>query len=107
MPTPPSEPRNPFYVLLMVASLAFVATALAFAVVPVLEEKAIAMGEDPPPSPFRDALRRDGGTWLIAEVVAMIAFGMASMVLDRWRRLREAASPPSPAASPPSQQPGS
>ena len=35
-----SEPRNPFYLLLLAASLLFVATALAYGVVPVLEEKA-------------------------------------------------------------------
>ena len=46
----------------MLASVAFVVTALAFAVVPVLEEKAKAMGETPPPSPFRDSLREHGGT---------------------------------------------
>src|SRR5436853_631937 len=38
MPQP--EPRNPFYFLLLAASLLFVVTALAYAVVPVLEEKA-------------------------------------------------------------------
>jgi len=73
---PAAEPRNPFYMLLLLASLACV----------VLEEKAIAMGENPPPSPFRDALRNDGGRWLLYEVAAMIVFGIASMFLDRCRR---------------------
>src|SRR5438270_8964488 len=89
MSRPTSEPRNPFYVLLLVASLTFVFTALAYAVVPVLEEKAKEAGEIPPPGPFRDALRADGWKWLLCEVGAMIVFGLASMGLDRWRRFRQ------------------
>ena len=50
----PPEPRNPFYLLLLIASFAFIVTALAYAIVPVLEEKARDMGEEPPPSPFRE-----------------------------------------------------
>src|SRR6516164_8949115 len=57
--TMPPEPRNPFYFLLLFASVLFVVTALAYAVVPVLEEKARDAGEEPPPSAFRDALRQD------------------------------------------------
>jgi hypothetical protein len=83
-----SEPRNPFYFLLLLASLAFVLTALAYAVVPILEEKAREAGQLPPPSPFRDALRENGWKWLLYEVAAMIVFGLASMGLDRWRRFK-------------------
>jgi hypothetical protein len=83
-----AEPRNPFYFLLLVASLIFVLTALAYAVVPVLEEKAMIAGTIPPPSPIRDSLRNDGWLWLLYEVAAMIVFGLASMGLDRWRRLQ-------------------
>ena len=67
MPQP--EPKNPFYLLLLLAGLAFTVTALAYAVVPTLEQKAIDAGQ-PPPSPFRDALRADGWKWLLAELVA-------------------------------------
>src|SRR4051812_50042954 len=97
MPTS-QEPRNPFYVMLLIASLAFVATALAYAVVPVLEQKARDMDQDPPPSPFRDALRVDGWKWLLVEVALMIVCGLASMGLDRWRRYRaeSAARRPAP-----------
>ena len=84
----PREPRNPFYLLLLVISLAFVLTALAYAVVPVLEQKAREAGEEPPPSPFRDSLREDGWKWLLYEVAAMIVAGLLSMGLDRWRRYR-------------------
>jgi hypothetical protein len=84
-----SEPRNPFYLLLLLASLGFVFTALAYAIVPVLEEKAEIAGGDVPPSPWRDSLRNDGWKWLLVEVAAMIVCGLASMGLDRWRRLQK------------------
>jgi hypothetical protein len=102
----PAEPRNPFYFLLLFASVLFVVTALAYAVVPVLEEKARDAGEEPPPSAFRDALRQDGWRWLLYQVVAMIVFGFLSMGLDRLRRLqKERSSKTIPSAkdeSPPS-----
>ena len=82
------EPRNPFYFFLLAASLIFILTALAYAIVPVLEEKAMLAGEIPPPSPFRDELRAGGWKWLLAEVAVMVVFGLASMGLDRWRRFR-------------------
>ena len=85
----PAEPRNPFYLLLLLASLVFVLTALAYAVVPALEEKAKEAGEFPPPSAFRDALRNDGWKWLLVEVAAMVVFGILSMGLDRLRRLKK------------------
>jgi hypothetical protein len=80
---------NPFYFLLLLVSLAFIVTALAYVAVPILEEKAKEAGNIPPPSPFRDSLRADGWKWLLWEVAAMIVFGLASMGLDRWRRYRE------------------
>src|SRR5437870_5813309 len=85
----PSEPRNPFYLLLLVASFIFVLTALAYAVVPTLEEKAKEAGEFPPPSALRDALRTEGWKWLLVEVAAMVVFGLLSMGLDRLRRLKK------------------
>ncbi|MGH7226208.1 MAG: hypothetical protein ACRELF_23580 [Gemmataceae bacterium] len=92
------EPRNPLYLLLMLASLLFVVTALAYAVVPVLEQKARDAGEPPPPSAFRDALRKDGWRWLLYEVGAVIVLSVASMTVDRLRTLKkqrgEATIPP-------------
>jgi hypothetical protein len=97
-PAQPHEPRNPFYLLLLVASVLFAVTAVAYAVVPILEEKARDAGQPPPASPWRDALRNDGWQWLLAEVAAMIVFGLLSMGLDRLRRLQkertEATIPP-------------
>src|SRR5262245_29849947 len=91
MPKPP-EPRNPLYLLLLLASLLFVLTALAYALVPTLEEKAAEAGAPPPPSAARAALRRDGRKWLLTEVAAMVVLGLASMWLDgrRLRRLQKA-----------------
>jgi len=83
-----SEPRNPLYLLLLVIGLVFVLTVLAVAVVPILEEKARAAGTEPPPSPFRDALRQHGWKWLLWEVAALVVVGLASMGLDRWRRFK-------------------
>jgi hypothetical protein len=84
-----SEPRNPFYLVLLLTSVLFTATALAYALVPSLEEKAIEAGQAPPQSAFREALRTDGWQWLLYEVGAMIVFGVLSMGLDRLRSLKK------------------
>lgn len=84
-----TEPRNPLYLLLLLASLLFVVTALAYAVVPVLEQKAADAGEPPPPSAFRDALRKDGWRWLLYEVGAVVVLSIASMTVDRLRTLQK------------------
>jgi hypothetical protein len=86
---PAAEPRNPLYLLLLLAGLLFVVTALAYAVVPALEQKAIDAGQVPEPSPFRDALRADGWRWLLYEVGLLIVLGLASMALDRLRALQK------------------
>lgn len=104
------EPHNPFYLLLLACSLAFVVTALAVALVPVLEDKARDAGNPPPASEFRESLRNDGWLWLIYLAGAVLVFGLLSMVLDRLRRLkRERATgtiapvgdPPAAPGSPP------
>jgi hypothetical protein len=83
------EPRNPLYLLLLLASLLFVVTALAYAVVPVLEQKAKDAGQPPPPSEFRDALRKDGWRWLLYEVGAVVVLSVASMAVDQLRTLQK------------------
>ncbi|HEV3203236.1 MAG TPA: hypothetical protein VGY77_02580 [Gemmataceae bacterium] len=90
MMAPRTEPRNPFYFLLLVASLLFLATALGYTLIPFLEDKAIQAGKIPPPSPFRNSLRKDGWIWLFYELAAMIVFGLSSMGLDRLRSLKKA-----------------
>jgi uncharacterized BrkB/YihY/UPF0761 family membrane protein len=103
---PQPEPRNPFYLLLLVASLLFVVTALAYGVVPVLEEKAAAAGQPPPSSPLRAQLRSLGWKWLLYELAAMAVFALLSMYLDRLRTLKKERSAatiaPSRDARPPS-----
>ena len=93
------EPRNPFYFLLLIVGMLFILTALAYAVVPALEEKARDIGQLVPPSPFRDELRQNGWKWVLAEVAALVVLGLLSMGLDRYRRWkkeqREAAAPAS------------
>src|SRR5262245_24963197 len=94
-----TEPHNPFYLLLLLASLLFVFTALAYGVLPVLEEKsALASGVAPPSSLFREALSNHGWLWLIGELVAIVILSLLSMGLDRLRSLQNA---PSPGTMPP------
>jgi hypothetical protein len=87
-----TEPRNPLYLLLLLVSLLFVLTALGYAVVPVLEEKAKQDGKEVSTSAFREFLVRDGWKWLLVELGGMIVLGLASMWLDgrRLRRLQNA-----------------
>jgi len=80
------EPRNPFYILLIVVGFAFVVTALAYAVVPILEQKAREAGNPPPPSPLRDSLRSDGWIWLLVQAALIAVLSLASMGYDRWQR---------------------
>jgi hypothetical protein len=85
---PETTPRNPFYLLLLLASFLFAVTAIAYAIIPTLEQQAVDAGP-PTASAWRDALTRDGGWWLFYELAAMIIFGIASMVLDRLRSLKK------------------
>jgi hypothetical protein len=88
-----AEPRNPLYLLLLIAGLLFTVTAVAYAVVPVLEEKAAAAGQPAPPSEMRAALRANGGTWLLWELGALVVLGFASMWLDHRRSLQKGRAP--------------
>jgi hypothetical protein len=107
----PSEPRNPLYLLLLLVGVLFCVTALAYAVLPVLEEKAKEAGGDVPPSPFRKSVTENGGVWLLMETAALIVLGLASMAVDHYRRIRaeKAAAtpeaPPSESAKPASEPP--
>jgi hypothetical protein len=99
------ESRNPFYFLLLIASLAFVANALAVALLPLLEEKAREAGQIPPAAGLRDSLRGSTGLiWLLYELAAMGLFAFLSMGLDRYRSLKKqrAAATMPPAETPPS-----
>jgi hypothetical protein len=84
-----AEPRNPFYLLLLVASLLFVLTCLGYGVLPILEQKAAEAGQRPPPSEFRQALDADGWKWILYELAAMVVFAVLSMGLDRRRSMHK------------------
>ena len=84
MSTP--EPRNWFYLFLNLACVAFAITALAYAIIPVLEDKAANAGLPAPASPLRAALRRDGWLWLLVEAAVVVGLALASMGLDRYRQ---------------------
>ncbi len=86
-----TEPRNPFYFMLLLASLLFVATALAYGVIPVLEENARQAGQAFTPLPFSNALHANGWKWLLYELAAMVVFAFLSMGLDRQRSLKKEA----------------
>lgn len=90
--TPPlvKEPRNPLYLLLLMVGVVFALTAVAYTIIPVIEDKALQAGKVPPPSPWRDALRHHGWRWLLIELALLVVLGLLSMGLDRYRRwLRE------------------
>ena len=103
------EPRNPLYLLLLLVGFVFVVTALAYALIPVLEQKAAEAGNPPPPSPFRDGLREHGGTLLLSLVAAIVALSLLSMGLDRLRALKKeqgaGTMPPSQHGPPPTADP--
>jgi hypothetical protein len=80
----PREPRNWFFTLLVPAGVVFVITAIALAVIPVLEDRAVRAGSTPPPSIIRDALREDGWWWILIEVGVVIALSIMAMIWDRF-----------------------
>jgi hypothetical protein len=85
-----TEPRNPFYMLLLLAGLVFVVTALGYAVLPIVEQKATEAGSPPPPATgFRKALKQDGWKWLLYQVAAIAVLSLLSMGLDRLRSLQK------------------
>jgi hypothetical protein len=98
----PREPLHPLFLLLLLAGLVFTVTAVAWAFVPVLEQKAADAGQPPPPSEFRDNFRANGGTYLLWELAILIVLGLAYMFLDRQRTLKTqvdaATIPPNPIA---------
>lgn len=84
-----SEPRNPFYLLLLLAGLLFVVTLLAVIMVPILMEKAEQAGGDVPKEGFHQVIKRDGLWWVVYEVVALLVLSLLSMGLDRLRSLKK------------------
>ena len=84
-----SEPRNPFYILLLLVGLLFVITLLAVVMVPILMDRAEQAGGDVPKVGFHQLIKRDGVWWVLYEVAALIVLSLLSMGLDRLRTLKK------------------
>ena len=67
------EPLNPFYLVLLLASIAFTVTALAYAF---------------PLDRLPEWFQVHGWRLLLVEVAVIVVSGLASMALDRWRQMR-------------------
>jgi hypothetical protein len=66
-----ADSRNPFYLLLLIASVAFAVTAVAYAL---------------PLRMLPEWFQAHGWKLLLVEVGAVVILGLASMGLDRWRQ---------------------
>jgi len=84
-----TEPRNPFYILLLLVGLLFVITLLAVVLVPILMEKAEQAGGDVPKEGFHQIIKRDGIWWVVYEMAALVVLSVLSMGLDRLRTLQK------------------
>jgi hypothetical protein len=81
--SPPPEPRNWFFTFLVPAGVVFVVTALAYAIIPTLEDRAAHAGSAPPTSAIREALREDGWWWLLIEAGVIVVLSLAAMIWDQ------------------------
>ncbi len=89
MPDRPRKPLfpNPFYVILLLSSTAFVVTALAYFVSPWVGQKA---AQDPGAGPgagsraLAEWFDRNGPLALGVEFAVMLLFGVLAMVTDHW-----------------------
>lgn len=81
----PRESRNWFYTLLVPVSVVFAVTAIAYAIIPTLEDRAVQAGTTPLPSTFRDALREDGWWWLLIQAAGVVTLSIAAMLRDAMR----------------------
>jgi hypothetical protein len=87
---------NPFFVVLMIASVVFVLTVLAYLIGPSVLEPDPAK---PPPTASSRAMAEwvdRNAPWLLAvEIAIMVATGVLAMLTDRWFSPRK--KPQSPA----------
>lgn len=78
---------NPFYVVLLLVSTAFVVTALGYFVSPMVAQKALNPVDDGP-SPHSLALAawldRNGPLVLAIEIGLMFLFALLAMATDHW-----------------------
>jgi hypothetical protein len=94
---------NPFYVILVLASTAFMITTFGFLIGPYVERQALEGGQPDAGSRLVAAwFDRHGVAALTVEFALMLATGLLAMATDRWfRNRRPARIDPSPI--PPSQ----
>ncbi len=79
---------NPFYVLVVLAGVAFVVTALGWLVAPMIQQKARNPGGGAAPGAGSLAIAAWFDAWsttaLTVELAAMIVAGGLAMAADRW-----------------------
>jgi hypothetical protein len=79
---------NPFYVLVVLAGVAFVVTAMGWLVAPMIQEKARNPGGGVAPGAGSLAIAAWFDAWsttaLTAELAVMIVAGGLAMAADRW-----------------------
>jgi hypothetical protein len=83
----PQALANPFYVLLLVASVAFTVTAFGYLIGPTIHRQALESprgGPGPGSRALADWLDRRGPTALAVELGVMMVAGCAAMATDRW-----------------------
>jgi heme/copper-type cytochrome/quinol oxidase subunit 2 len=101
---PSTEPLNPFYMILLVVSVLFVATALAYGLLPELEQWS---NQPAPQTAWRQAIRDHAWWWLLVQLAVMMIVAFASMALDRLRTLQKdnnaVTIPPSSTVPPPTE----
>lgn len=89
MATPARKPLypNPFYVLVVLAGVAFVVTAMGWLVAPMIQQKAKNPGGPGPASLAVAAwFDRWSPTAITIELVVLIVSGGLAMLADRWFR---------------------
>jgi hypothetical protein len=86
---------NPFFVVLMAASVVFVLTVLAYLISPAVLE---AGPGKPPPTPRSLAMATwidHNAPWVLAvEIAIMLVTGVVAMVTDPWFTRRSQSKPP-------------
>jgi hypothetical protein len=86
---------NPFFNVMMAASVLFVLTVLAYLVSPYVLERAGARAAQTPSSvAVAEWLDRNAPMTLAVEFVVMLCSGVVAMVTDRWFSPRSRPKPP-------------
>lgn len=83
----PQTFTNPFYVLLLVASVAFTVTVFGYLIGPTIQRQVLANPQDGPGPGSRALavwLDRRGPAALAVELGVMLVAGCSAMATDRW-----------------------